>query len=72
MLKAYDMQPVEILSNTANLQAVYHKKLDIAEVIFYQPGKLTIGSTTLSADKPCFMVAKNISSGNPEITKGKR
>lgn len=69
MLKAYDMKPVEILSNTANLQAVYHKKLDIAEVIFYQPGKLTIGSTTLSADKPCFMVAKNISSGNPEITK---
>ena len=69
MLKAYDMQPVEILCNTANLQAVYHKKLDIAEVIFYQPGKLTIGSTTLSADKPCFMVAKNISSGNPEITK---
>ena len=69
MLKAYDMQPVEILSNTANLQAVYHKKLDIAEVIFYQPGKLTIGSTTLSSDKPCFMVAKNLSSGNPEITK---
>lgn len=67
MLKAYDIQSVEILSNTATLQAVYHKKLDVAEVIFYQPGTLAIGSTTLRADKPCIMVAKNISSGNPEI-----
>lgn len=67
MLKGYDIQSVEILSNTATLQAVYHKKLDVAEVIFYQPDTLTIGSTTLRADKPCIMVAKNISSGNPEI-----
>ena len=67
MLKAYDTQTVEILSNTATLQAVHHKKLDIVEAIFYQPGTLTIGTTTLRADKPCIMLAKKVSTSNPEI-----
>lgn len=67
MLKAYDTQSVEILSNTATLQAVHHKKLDIVEAIFYQPGTLTIGTTTLRTDKPCIMLAKKVSTGNPEI-----
>ena len=48
---------VEILSNTEQLQAVYHPELDVMEAIFYQAGslKLTDGSV-LKVDAPCALL----------------
>lgn len=68
-LKAYDASQVEIVSNTPALQAVHHKKLDIVQAIFYEPGSLTVAGTTLKADKPCVLQAKRVSSGQPEVTE---
>jgi chondroitin AC lyase len=44
--------PVQILSNTANVQAVYQSSLDIAQAAFYNPASvnLTAGSMTVNND----------------------
>jgi chondroitin AC lyase len=48
--------PIEILSNTASLQAVRHRDLNLLEVVFHQPGMVTAGSLTLSVDQPCLLL----------------
>lgn len=44
--------PVQILSNTANVQAVYQSSLDIAQAAFYNPASvnLTAGTMTVNND----------------------
>lgn len=66
-LQAYDLSVVSVLSNTPALQAVHHQKLDMVQAVFYEPGTLQVGDVTLKADKPCFMLAKKVASGVPEI-----
>ena len=66
-LKIYDVNSVKILSNTPQMQAVQHNKLDMVQVVFYEAGTLQCGGSTLKADKPCVMLAKGISTGKPEI-----
>ena len=62
---------VEIVSNTPQLQAVHHKQLDMLQAIFYAPGEVTVAGKTLKADRPCVMLAKRLSTEQPEvITKG--
>lgn len=49
--------PVKVLSNTEQLQAVYHTGLGIAEGVFYQPGALTLpDGTVLKVDAPCVLM----------------
>ncbi len=64
--------PIQILSNTKSIQAVYHKKLNITQIHFYEAGTLQLSdSTTLTVDNPCavMIIEKNsvieISVGNP-------
>jgi chondroitin AC lyase len=50
---------VTILSNTADLQAVQNKLLNLTEVVFYQPGTIKInGNLELKADSPCIVLVK--------------
>ena len=58
---------VEILSNTADLQVVRHKKLGIWQMIFYRPGKFTHQGFTIRADRPCALMLKTTESGNPML-----
>ena len=68
-LKSYDANAILIVSNTKALQAVYHKGLDVAEVIFYTPGEIEIAGCKLTADKPGVQVVKKLSTGQPEVVK---
>lgn len=51
--------PIVILSNTPQLQAVQHKKLNISQVVFYQAGliKLT-DKITLTVKSPCIVMVE--------------
>lgn len=66
-LKTYNPATVKIESNTSALQAVSNAKLDMLQAVFYQSGSLTVGKTTLQADKPCVMLVKGVSTEKPEI-----
>lgn len=66
-LQSYNPATVQILSNTSRLQAVHHTQLDMVQAIFYEAGELQVNGVTLKADKPCVMLAKKISSGQPEV-----
>lgn len=58
-LEAYRLEtPVEILSNTADLQAVYHKKLNLWQIVFYSPGAFEHQGLTIRVDKPCALMLK--------------
>lgn len=50
--------PVEILSNTTDIQAVRNPKKDIWQIVFYQPGEFSHGSLHIRVDKPCALMLK--------------
>jgi len=65
--------PIRILSNTASVQAVRHDALGISEMLFYQPGTVTVrDGLTVAADKPAMVIVDEsktparISVANPE------
>jgi len=58
--QAYDLSAIEILENSTAIQAVFHKPLDIFEIIFYQAGTLTHGDLSITVDKPCALMLKNV------------
>ena len=72
-LQSYlDTLPIQILSNTKEVQAVYHKTLHITQIHFYEAGTLQLADlTTLTVDKPCAVMiiekesTMEISVGNP-------
>lgn len=46
--------PIQILSHTDDIHAVYHQELKIAQIHFYQAGTLLLpDSITLTVDAPC-------------------
>ncbi len=65
--------PISILSNTPSVQAVRHNSLRIAELLFYQPGTVTVrDGLTVTVDKPAMVIVDEsaapvrISVANPE------
>ena len=52
--------PVEILSNTSDVQAVRHSALDLLQVVFYAPGRVTCDGFTVEADRPCALMLKGL------------
>ena len=55
ILSRYAAKPeVEILANTADIQAVKNNSLGISQVVFYQPGTIAIApGIKLTAKSPC-------------------
>ena len=49
---------VEIVENTADLQAVHHKKLGIWQMVFYRPGTFKHKGLTVRVDRPCALMLK--------------
>ena len=49
---------VEIVENTADLQAVHHKKLGIWQMVFYRPGTFKHKGLTIRVDRPCALMLK--------------
>lgn len=63
----YNTQNVKIESNTADLQAVSCRSLDMIQAIFYTPGTLNHGNIKIRADKPCAVLVKGLSTKSPEM-----
>lgn len=64
-LKKYDRTMIQILKNTAELQAVKHRGLDMLQAVFYTAGTLAYNGTSLTVDKPCTVYIKNLNTKNP-------
>ena len=56
-VKAFSARPdVDVVSNTKDLQAVYHRGLGIGYAVFYSGGSVRLGDVTLSADTPLMIM----------------
>ncbi|HET9572017.1 MAG TPA: polysaccharide lyase family 8 super-sandwich domain-containing protein [Bacteroidales bacterium] len=57
--------PIRILKNTSSVQAVSKPSQGQTEIVFYQPGSLSINdSTTIEVDKPCALIVDQSSLKN--------
>ena len=59
-IKKYNPATIQILANTASLQATYHKSLDMLQAVFYQAGTVVLPTMEVKADKACVLMVKNI------------
>lgn len=66
-MASYAREEVKIESNTEAIQAVSCVRLDLLEIVFYQPGTLAYGDTQVEASKPCIVLVKGMSTASPEI-----
>jgi chondroitin AC lyase len=66
-MKQYSVADIRIENNSSAIQAVSNTKLDMLQVVFYEAGTLNTPSISVSADKPCILYLKNISSNNPVL-----
>ncbi len=58
-----------ILSNTSAVQAVRHNRLGISQVVFYEPGTITLEKDLdLSVDQPCIVMIKHVGDTVEKIT----
>jgi chondroitin AC lyase len=61
-MNSYNLSNIQIIANTASLQAVKNNELNILQVIFSAPGTVTdpISGLTITVDKACVLMAKNV------------
>ncbi len=65
-MSTYDTTAVRIEQNTANMQVVYHRGLNIWQMVFYQAGTFHKDSLTVTVDRPCALMLRN--AGTPDVT----
>jgi len=67
---AYAQKPtVEVVSNTGDVQAVWHKELKILQAAFYKAGSVTCSDgLTVTVDKPCAVMVRIMEDGSYQIT----
>lgn len=51
--------PIEILANTKSVQAVQHKLLNLAQIIFYEKTEFIYNSTIINVSEPCLVMINN-------------
>lgn len=59
-MKKFNPSVIQIVSNTAALQAVYHQQLDLLQAIFYEAGTLKLPALEISVDKPCTLMLSRL------------
>ncbi|RYF99056.1 MAG: chondroitin lyase, partial [Chitinophagaceae bacterium] len=47
---------IEVIANSAALQAVYHKKLGMIQAVFYTAGSFSAGGFAITTDQPCMIM----------------
>jgi chondroitin AC lyase len=60
-MKKSNISAIQILANTADIQAVYHQTLDMLQAVFYQGGSITLPPYEIMTDKACILLIKNVS-----------
>ncbi|MFL9484964.1 polysaccharide lyase 8 family protein [Chitinophagaceae bacterium LWZ2-11] len=66
-MNTQQINQIKVLKNNEDLQAVKHIGLDMLQVVFYKPGTLADGAFSITVDKPCVVLLKNISANNCTI-----
>lgn len=66
-IKKYDRTVIQILKNTAELQAVKHTGLNMLQAVFYEPGTLVYDGGSITVDKPCALYIKDLNSKTPVL-----
>lgn len=67
-MATYDTAAVRIQQNTADVQAVRHVGLNIWQVIFYKAGTFSNDSVTITVDRACAIMLKNVGSANVALS----
>jgi chondroitin AC lyase len=57
--RAYDSSAIEIIANTASVQAVYNKITETIQIVFHQQGSLNYANRTVTVNKPCALIIRN-------------
>lgn len=66
-MQSYNLSMIRILSNTADLQVVEHKGLDLLQLVFYKDGVFSTGDFSVKADKACTILIEGLHTKNPII-----
>lgn len=66
-LKKHPVNQIEILANDEKIQAVYHKGLQVLQVVFREKGILTMGGMSIEADNKCVLMVRDVASAKPVI-----
>ncbi|MEO6915972.1 MAG: polysaccharide lyase 8 family protein [Chitinophagaceae bacterium] len=56
----YDKSSIKIIANTSAIQAVKHEGLNLLQIVFHKAGTISDERFSVSADKPCVVMVKNI------------
>ncbi|RRN77229.1 chondroitinase, partial [Pseudoxanthomonas sp. SGD-10] len=65
-LKKYKNQ-IDIVRNDKAVQAVYHQKLNIIQVVFYTAATVNVNGLEISVDKPTVLMVKALKGNQKEI-----
>jgi chondroitin AC lyase len=57
--KSYNLADLEIVQNTPAVQAVYHKMLDLLQIVFHQATTLVHNNVSVTVNRPCVLMLRN-------------
>lgn len=63
-MNSYKKQNIKILGNTNSIQGVKNERLQMMQVVFHKAGIISDNGVSISADKPCVVLLKNIDTKN--------
>ncbi|MBV7530242.1 polysaccharide lyase family 8 super-sandwich domain-containing protein [Chitinophaga sp. sic0106] len=66
-MNTYDTTAVRVYQNTSAMQVVYHAGLNIWQMVFYQAGTFHQDSVTVTVDRPCALLLKQVGSSNVQV-----
>lgn len=59
-LTNFSKSGIQIISNTPQIQAVANEKLNMLQVVFYEPGVLTLDGYRVQVDKACVLMIRDL------------
>jgi chondroitin AC lyase len=59
-VKSFNPEQLQIISNTASQQVVYHKGLKILQAVVHEAAEVKTDELSIKADKPCVFMIKNV------------
>lgn len=64
-MNAYPIENIVILANTDTIQAVKQSALNMLAIVFYKPGSITDHQISVSVNKPCIVLLKQLETETP-------
>lgn len=67
-MQQYDTAALRIQENNADVQAVRHTGLNIWQLVFYKAGTFSKDSVTVTVDRPCVLMLKQVGSTSVRVS----